>query len=338
MDRQELNRILSSVVDETPASQKPRPTQNTVKPSAKVAQIVDESEEFDFLPEIDDSSSTITPALGTSTLDKVLIEVFATFLVCFVTIFVSVIFPVVIDTLMPIILPLSVGGIYALCYHVFGAKTGGGFNPAVSLAFAIRKIISWKDAGIFMCAQFVGGILAGGLVRIILLSSIQTDTDGFVQLIMNSFAANGYGTDTPSAHYATQTGSSTMPLNLGLNGAILFELIAIVIIASTLLSVNQHENSTSKSAGTVGIAYAIGVLLTYFASGSALNPARALGAALFSQNWGTDDFAMSQVGIFILIPMLGAAIVALISLAFVDSYSENYDADLPAHSDSNDWD
>jgi aquaporin Z len=337
MDRQELNQIISSIVEETPASPKSKTAPSSAKPIERVSETVDQYEEFDYFPESADADRSASLALGASTLDKVLIEVFATFIVCFVTIFASVIFPVVIDTLMPIILPLSVGGVYALCYHVFGAKTGGGFNPAVSLAFAIRKIISWKEAGIFMCAQFVGGILAGGLVRIILMSSIQTDTDGFVQLIMNSFAANGYGTDTPSAHYATQTGATSMPLNFGLTGAIVFELIAIVIIASTLLSANKPENSSSKSAGAVGIAYAIGVLLTYFASGSALNPARALGAALFSENWGTEDFAMAQVGIFIIIPMLGAAVVALVSLAFVNPYSEDYDAESADQDDSLDW-
>jgi aquaporin Z len=337
MDRQELNQILSSVIDETPDSPKPKITKNIAKPIEPISETTPEYEDFDFLPDSIESDKSPAPALPTSTLDKILIEIFATFMVCFVTLFVSVIFPVVIDTLMPVILPLSVGGIYGLFYYLFGAKTGGGFNPAVSLAFAIRKIISWKEAGIFICAQFVGGILAGGLLRIILMSTIETDTSGFVQLIMNSFAANGYGTDTPSAHYAAQTGATTMPLNFGLVGAIVFEFIAIAIIASTLLSTSQRKNPSTKSAGAVGIAYAIGILLTYLASGSALNPARALGAALFSENWGTVDFPMTQVGIFILVPMAGAAMVALVSLAFVNPYSEEYEAESSDDNDSLDW-
>ena len=53
---------------------------------------------------------------------------------------------------------IPTGAILVVLILVFGPISGAHFNPAVTLAFYIRKEISARDSGLFIIAQVVGGI------------------------------------------------------------------------------------------------------------------------------------------------------------------------------------
>ncbi len=53
---------------------------------------------------------------------------------------------------------IATGAILAVLILVFGPVSGAQFNPAVSIALAIRQALPWRDAAVFMAAQFAGGI------------------------------------------------------------------------------------------------------------------------------------------------------------------------------------
>ena len=53
---------------------------------------------------------------------------------------------------------IPTGAILVVLILVFGPISGAHFNPAVTLAFAIRKEISAKLASLFVVAQITGGI------------------------------------------------------------------------------------------------------------------------------------------------------------------------------------
>src|SRR5262249_3494168 len=50
------------------------------------------------------------------------------------------------------------GAILAVLILVFGPLSGGHFNPAVSLAFALRGEMAWSTAAIYIVAQVLGGL------------------------------------------------------------------------------------------------------------------------------------------------------------------------------------
>jgi glycerol uptake facilitator-like aquaporin len=54
---------------------------------------------------------------------------------------------------------LATGAILVVLIAVFGPVSGAHFNPAVSLAFALRAALSWQDATFYIAAQVVGGIV-----------------------------------------------------------------------------------------------------------------------------------------------------------------------------------
>jgi glycerol uptake facilitator-like aquaporin len=54
---------------------------------------------------------------------------------------------------------LPTGAILAVLILTYGPISGAHFNPAVSLAFAIRKELPWSIAGLYIAAQVLGGMI-----------------------------------------------------------------------------------------------------------------------------------------------------------------------------------
>jgi glycerol uptake facilitator-like aquaporin len=54
---------------------------------------------------------------------------------------------------------LPTGAILAVLILIFGPLSGAHFNPAVSLAFAVRRELDWGDAAVYVPSQIAGGIL-----------------------------------------------------------------------------------------------------------------------------------------------------------------------------------
>ena len=54
---------------------------------------------------------------------------------------------------------LPTGAILTVLILTLGPVSGAHFNPAVSLAFALRREIAWRDAGAYVVCQVAGGIV-----------------------------------------------------------------------------------------------------------------------------------------------------------------------------------
>jgi Major intrinsic protein len=54
---------------------------------------------------------------------------------------------------------IPTGAMLVVLILIFGPLSGAHFNPAVSLAFALRGALPWTIAGIYILAQVVGGIV-----------------------------------------------------------------------------------------------------------------------------------------------------------------------------------
>src|SRR5215217_5010047 len=54
---------------------------------------------------------------------------------------------------------LPTGAILTVLILTFGPLSGAHFNPAVSMAFALRRELPWRTAGIYVGCQLIGGIL-----------------------------------------------------------------------------------------------------------------------------------------------------------------------------------
>jgi glycerol uptake facilitator-like aquaporin len=53
---------------------------------------------------------------------------------------------------------IPTGAILTVLILIFGPLSGAHFNPAVSLAFAMRGELAWRSAGLYVAAQVIGAI------------------------------------------------------------------------------------------------------------------------------------------------------------------------------------
>jgi glycerol uptake facilitator-like aquaporin len=54
---------------------------------------------------------------------------------------------------------LPTGAILIVLILMFGPTSGAHFNPVVSAAFAVRREMRWRDAGIYITVQFAGAVI-----------------------------------------------------------------------------------------------------------------------------------------------------------------------------------
>lgn len=62
------------------------------------------------------------------------------------------------------LVPLAVGSVLMVMVYMGGHISGAHYNPAVTLAAALRGAMQRKDVAPYMTAQIVGALLAGAVV------------------------------------------------------------------------------------------------------------------------------------------------------------------------------
>jgi len=90
---------------------------------------------------------------------------------------------------------LPTGAILVVLITIFGPISGGHFNPAVTLGFAVKGVVSWRDAGAYVLVQIAGGIggtlVAHGMFELPLLQASGQVRTGGAQWFAEAIAAFG---------------------------------------------------------------------------------------------------------------------------------------------------
>ena len=174
--------------------------------------------------------------------------------------------------------------IVAMAY-VIGNVSGCHINPAVSLGVYLTGRMNGKDLAGYIVAQVIGAIIAA-----LLLAALISMSD-FTSITATGLGANGYGD------------ASAVGLNVW--GALLTEIILTMVFVLTVLGATDGEK-TGVIAGLI-----IGLTLTFVhimgipLTGTSVNPARSFGPALV-----LGGEALAQVWVFIVAPLIGAALAA----------------------------
>ena len=170
--------------------------------------------------------------------------------------------------------------------YAIGPVSGCHVNPAVSLSMLLTKKLSIKDFVGYVIAQ-VAGALLGSLFLNFVISSSETLS------IANGLGQNGF---------AAQSG-----VGLSLVAALAVEVVLTFIFVLTILGVTSSEKSSNLAGIVIGLTltfvHIIGIPLT----GTSVNPARSLAPAIL-----LGGEALSQVWVFVVAPLAGAAIAALV--------------------------
>lgn len=157
-----------------------------------------------------------------------------------------------------------------------GGVSGAHLNPAVSIAFALRRDFPWKRVPLYVVAQFAGAVLATLLLWALL------GKQGSAGLTLP-----GHGISTGTA------------------------LVWEIVLTAGLVSVIQGTASGAQQIGSlaaiaVGSYIALAGLWGSPVSGASMNPARSLGPALVLNDW-------SSWWAYLVGPIAGGAIAVGIS-------------------------
>jgi len=184
-----------------------------------------------------------------------------------------------------------VTGAYAL-----GPISGGHFNPAVSVGLWAGGRFPAAQLLPYIVAQVIGGIAGAGVLY--LIASGKADFS-----LAGGFASNGYGEHSP--------GKYSMMAGL-LTEVVMTFMFLIVILGAT------HQRAPVGLAGlTIGLALTLIHLISIPVTNTSVNPARSTSPALFVGGW-----ALQQLWLFWIAPMIGAAIAGVVYKAVLEGERE----------------
>ena len=184
---------------------------------------------------------------------------------------------------------LAFGLVLLVLAYALGSISGCHVNPAVTLGLLVARRIGIGEAIGYWVAQIVGGIAGAAVLRGMFAGAegYSTDTIGL--------GANGYGTESV--------------IHLGVGGAFLAEVVLTFLFVFVVLAVTRRAAWPQLGGVAIGFAlttvHLIGIPLT----GTSVNPARSLGPALM-----VGGTALSQLWLFIVAPLVGAVVAALVSV------------------------
>ncbi len=177
--------------------------------------------------------------------------------------------------------------IVAMAYSI-GRVSGCHVNPAVSLGCLMDKRMSVKEFFVYIVAQILGGLL--GAIAMF----------GVFHMAGITLAGNACNT-------ATELTAG------GIISALLTEIILTGIFVYVILNVTDEKSGNSKLAGiviglTLTLVHLIGINIT----GTSVNPARSIATAFGDLIFNGNTAALAQVWMFIVAPLVGAVVAALI--------------------------
>ena len=195
---------------------------------------------------------------------------------------------------------LLVHAIWVGNYLFFGRISGTHFNPAVSLVLFLRHKLSIMELGLYIIAQIVGGFI--GCVLLGLCRRAK-----FKEMAGNCITDHLIG-----------LGDNNKKTGWCYVSAFLFEIFGTMVLVLFILASCERDNYLGP---VLGLAFST-VLIALSGiggnvSGCSLNPARSFGPALMQVIAGGNKDPIKQIWIYIVGPLLGAVIAALLWPIFI---------------------
>lgn len=176
--------------------------------------------------------------------------------------------------------------IVAMAYSI-GNISGCHINPAVSLGFLIKGEIKFKEFICYVVAQALGALVGSAVLAFIFQQGGVVDKSG-------GFGSNGLA---------------------GVNGnafvGLVVEVILTFIFVMAILGVTSKKASHGSFGGLViGLTLTLVHILGIGLTGTSVNPARSFGPAVVWAIWGSNVTGIEDLWVFVVGPLLGAAIAA----------------------------
>lgn len=170
--------------------------------------------------------------------------------------------------------------------YAIGPVSGCHINPAVTVGALLTRKIPPRDAALYIVAQIVGGIVGAAVILLIangVPSGYSAATSGL--------GANGYAEHSPAGY--------------SLLSAFVAEVVLTMFLVFTVLGSTDDKAPIGFAGLAIGLVLTVIHLVGIPITNTSVNPARSIGPALFVGGW-----ALQQLWLFIVAPVVGAAVAA----------------------------
>ena len=167
-----------------------------------------------------------------------------------------------------------------------GHISGCHLNPAVSIGLWAGGRFSANQLLPYIIAQVAGGIVAGGVLY--LIANGQAGFD-----VTSGFASNGFGAHSPG--------------NYSLTAALITEIVMTMMFLIVILGATDERAPAGLAPIAIGLCLTLIHLISIPVTNTSVNPARSTGVAIYVGDW-----AVSQLWLFWVAPIIGAVIGAMI--------------------------
>ncbi|HRD35557.1 MAG TPA: aquaporin Z [Rhodocyclaceae bacterium] len=170
--------------------------------------------------------------------------------------------------------------------YAIGHISGCHLNPAVSVGLWLGGRFPASQLGPYIVAQVLGAIAAGGVLYL-----IASGKPGFD--VAAGFASNGFGEHSPGGY--------------SLLAALITEVVMTMMFLIVILGATDKRAPQGFAPIAIGLCLTLIHLISIPVTNTSVNPARSTGVALYVGDW-----AVSQLWLFWLAPIAGAALGALV--------------------------
>lgn len=184
--------------------------------------------------------------------------------------------------------------VIAMAYAI-GHISGCHINPAITIGMVVAGRMKASESVGYIISQILGAVAGAGILLL-----IAGGKPGF-DIAATGLGQNGYGSGSPQ------------------NYSLLSCLLAEVVFTAIFLLVIFGSTSTKNiHGGFAGLAIGLSLVLIHIVgipvTGVSVNPARSIGPAIF-----VGGKAILQLWLFIIAPILGSIIAAIIWRYFVEN-------------------
>ncbi len=170
--------------------------------------------------------------------------------------------------------------------YTIGPISGCHINPAVTFGVFLAKKIGARDAGAYVIAQIVGAIIAAGVILFVAHGGA-----GGYDAATAGLGANGFGLHSPGGY--------------SLGAAMVAEIVLTMFLVLTVLGATDIKAPVGFAGLAIGLVLTLIHLVGIPITNTSVNPARSIGPAIFVGGW-----AVQQLWMFIVAPLIGAAVAA----------------------------
>ncbi|MBK8444739.1 MAG: aquaporin Z [Sphingobacteriales bacterium] len=168
--------------------------------------------------------------------------------------------------------------------YSLGPVSGAHLNPAVTVGLWTGGRVSVSDVFPYIVAQILGAIAAAGVLYVIATGNGSAVGD---------FAANGYDDHSPGKY--------------SMMAAIVTEFVMTFMFLIIILGATDARAPKGFAGIAIGLALTLIHLISIPVTNTSVNPARSISQALFAGGW-----ALGQLWLFIVIPILAAALAGIV--------------------------